>query len=1107
MTGLDARVAALAPNKRALYAKLLAQRSAHNFPISLSQEGMWFLQQLDPSSAAYVMPAALRLTGPVHVELLARAVNEVVARHESLRTTFPVQDGRPVQSVLPRLVLGLPQEDLRGGDVEEALQERISTVIREPFVLDEGPLVRVRLLQVDDSEHVLVVTMHHLISDGWSTGILFSEVATLYEASVTGGPARLPELALQYGDFAIWQREQFDGDAGYRDIDFWRDHLAGAPAALDLPTDRPRPAVHGFDGGSVQLSLDAKLMADLTTLARQEHATTFMALLAVFNVLLHRHSGQDSVVVGVPSATRERPELEPVIGYFLNLLPIRTDLDGDPTFRQVLARVRESAQGAYAHQGTPFDKVVEALRPPRDLSRTPLFQACFSYQNDPMPTNAMGGLSLSRMPLTSGASRFDLEFQSFHDGGGLTGSFDYDRALFDQETIERLAGQFRHLAELAVAQPDTPVDRLSLLTGKERHEVLAHTNDTARDWPVEDGWIHRCFEARVRQAPQAEAVRFDGESLSYAELNSRANRLARRLCRLGVDRDVVVGVAMERSLDLVVSLLAVVKAGGAYLPLDPGYPRARLEYMLSDAAPQVVLTQRGVLDGLGDLDGHVLCLEELAAELVSEPEGDLEVEHEGKDLAYVIYTSGSTGRPKGVMNTHEAIRNRLLWMQEVYQLNATDRVLQKTPFSFDVSVWEFFWPLMSGATLVVARPGEHKDPAALFKTILREEITTLHFVPSMLQGFLREPGIEELAGLRRVICSGEALSRDLQDQFFARSQAQLHNLYGPTEAAVDVTSWACRREPDPRPVPIGYPIANTQIHVLDRFLQPVPAGVPGELCIGGVNVARGYLGKPALTDERFIKDPFGQRPNARLYRTGDLARRRADGALEYLGRLDRQVKLRGFRIELGEIESALTDHPDVRQAVVVARTVQAGDVRLVGYLTGEGSPGSRELAAHLAQRLPEYMVPATFVILDELPLTPNGKVDEAALPLPDFGHRGLDTAFVEPRDGTEGQIAAAWQEVLGVDRVGLHDNFFELGGHSLLMPVLRDTLVRSLGREISLIELFQYPTVGSMAEFLHAPPEQAADALAGAHARAESRRNAEIQRRHSSARRANARKS
>jgi amino acid adenylation domain-containing protein len=1108
MTELDERLAALSPEKRALYEKLLQRKLEEapdtTFPISMMQEGIWFLEQLKPGNPGYILPAAIQIRGQLDRQVLRRVINEIVRRHESLRTTFELRDGKPVQVVHREMIIDLPEGELRdaatGGT---GLRAALTTMLSDPFDLATGPLLRVRLLRTGPGEHVLAVAMHHLVSDGWSVGILVSELAALYEAFMAGRPSPLPDLKVQYGDYSVWQRGGASAGGQDADLQYWRSHLAGAPAVLALPTDRPRPAVQGFNGASVPFGLPAAVMSDLTALAKQNGATTYMALLAVFQILLHRYSRQDDVVTGVPMANRGRAEIEPLIGFFVNTLPVRTDLSGEPGFLDVLKRVREACLGAYAHQGIAFEKVVADVRPARDLSKPPIFQVSLSYQADPLPARDLAGLELRWLSLRSAGSRFDLEVQLLDEGGAVSGWIEYDRDLFDEQTVITMAAAFRRLAEAVIAQPGRPAGRLDLLGG-ERPRILADRNSTARDWPGA-GWIHECFEEQARRSPDAEALRYEGRSLSYAELNRRANQLAHRLRRLGAGPDVLVGVSLDRSPALVISLLAVLKAGAAYVPLDPGYPRARLRHMLADAAVPVLLTQRRVLAGLPPSQATVLCADELPESLAGEPGGNPGVPVDGENLAYVIYTSGSTGKPKGAMNVHAAIRSRLLWMQDAYQLDATDRVLQKTPFSFDVSVWEFFWPLMTGATLVLARPGGHQDSGYLAGLIAAEKITTVHFVPSMLQAFLREPDVSACTTLRRVICSGEALPRDLQERFFARSGAELHNLYGPTEAAVDVTAWACRRGHDPRPVPIGYPVANTQMYVLDRHLEPVPDGVPGELYIGGRNLARGYLGRPGLTAGRFVPDPYGGHPGARLYQTGDLARRRGDGAIDYLGRLDHQVKLRGFRVELGEIEAALAEHPQVREAIVVTREHAPGDVRLVAYLTGDEPPGPAELAGYLKERLPEYMVPAVFVMLPAFPVTPNGKADRAALPEPDLGRPELANAFVAPRGDLERSVAALWRELLGVGQVGVHDNFFDLGGHSLLMSELKARLATSMHREVSMVELFQNPTVSSLAGYLSSPAEAAAEPLLGAHDRADGRRQTQHQRQQAAARRASSR--
>ncbi|MFJ5033069.1 amino acid adenylation domain-containing protein [Streptomyces sp. NPDC088560] len=1102
---LAQRLAALTPEERARFDALLAQRQAEDtFPLAVLQRGTWFLEQLRPGNPGYLVPGAVRVEGPLDTGLLRAAVAGVVRRHEALRTTFRSRDGVPVQVVRHHLDIDVPETDLSGPRYTDADHRRwIEDALAEPFDIGTGPLLRVRLLRTGPDRSVLVVAMHHLVSDRWSLAVFLNELSELYEAGAAGRPAQLPELAVQYGDFAAWQHQQLDGGGWERGRAYWREHLAGAPAVLDLPTDRPRPPVQGFNGGSVPIDLPPALIGELAALAGRHGATPYMALLAVFQILLHRYTGQDDIVVGVPTALRSSAEVEPLIGYFVNTLPIRVGVGGDAGFETVLTRVRDACLGAYAHQDVPFELIVTDLNTARDLSRPPVYQVSFSYGREPVPTLAMAGARLTRLPVRSVGARFDLELQAFDTDGGVTGWFEYDRDLFDESTVIGLAGHFRRLVEQVTARPDVPVGDLDLLDAAERRRVVEEWNATERQWP--DGLVHECIEEQVRRTPGAEAVRHAGTSLTYAELNERANRLARLLRGRGVGRDVLVGVAMERSLDLVVTLLAVLKAGGAYVPLDTGLPPARLAAIAEDARPRVVLTHGTLADRLPALECPVLGVADLAAELAVQSPDDPGVPVDGEDLCYVIFTSGSTGRPKGVMNVHAALRNRLLWMQEAYGLDATDRVLQKTPFSFDVSVWEFFWPLMTGAALVMARPEGHRDSAYLADTIAAERITTIHFVPSMLQLFLTEPPARS-AGLRRVFCSGEELPRDLQDRFLDLHGAELHNLYGPTEAAIDVTAWHCRPQADTRPVPIGRPIANIRMYVLDRHGRPVPAGVPGELCIGGRGLARGYLNRPELTAERFTDDPFV--PGARIYRTGDLARHRADGALEFLGRLDHQVKLRGQRLELGEIEAVLTRHPEVREAVVVAREHAPGDVRLAAYVTAAGAaaPGAGDLAAQLREQLPEYMVPASFTVLDALPLTPSGKTDRKALPEPRTDRAGLGTRFVAPQDGLEHALAELWRDLLGVERVGRRDTFFDLGGHSLLMAEFRTRLAATLGHELTMVELFQHPTIESLAARLGGSGGEPRSATQGARERAQNRRQSRNRRQQAAERRASTRR-
>jgi amino acid adenylation domain-containing protein len=1043
-------------------------------PLSFQQRRVWFLERMEPGNAFYNIPSAVRLRGALDVTALERALGEVVARHAVLRSVFREVAGEPVQIPLPPRPFLLPEDALPDAD-DAALREALAAETRRPFDLAAGPPFRARLFRLDGDDHALLVTLHHVVGDAWSFGVLFRELGALYGAFSRGEPSPLGPLPIQYADYAAWQRRHGTPDALRPQLDWWTERMKGAPDLLELPADRPRPAVQKFRGGRHRMELSAALTERLRQVGGEQGATLFMVLLAAWQTLLARHTGREDVVVGSPIVGRGRAETEGLVGFFANTLALRTDLSGDPSFRELLVRVRRTALDAYARQDLPFETLVEALRVPRDLSRQPVFQALLMLHR-PQGEFVLPGLECEPLEADPGTSIFDLGLYAWDRPEGLRTMLEYNADLFDAATAARIAERLRTLLEGAAADPGLPLSRLPVMTADEAARIRGW-NATERPYPGAE-CIHETIARQAAAAPDAVAVVFGDERVTYGELDGRANRLANHLRRLGVGPETRVGVCAERSVELVVALLGTLRAGGGYVPLDPGYPRDRLAYMLADSRVAVLLTQAHLADRIPPHGARTVRLDadwpQIAAESDAAPRTGVGLDH----LAYVIYTSGSTGRPKGAENTHRGIRNRLLWMQDAFGLDADDAVLQKTPFSFDVSVWEFFWPLMTGARLVVARPEGHREPAYLARLIGEQGVTTMHFVPSMLQAFLDEPDLSACAPLRRVVCSGEALPAELQARFFERIDAELHNLYGPTEAAVDVTWWPCARDDDRRTVPIGRPIANTRIHLLDARLHPVSIGVAGELYIAGVQVGRGYLGRRGLTAERFVPDPFSAEPGARMYRTGDLARWLADGAVDYLGRADHQVKVRGFRIELGEIEAALAAHPGVRETVVVARTDAPGDTRLVAYLTASGDavPDAAALREHLRAGLPEHMVPAAFVGMEALPLSPNGKVDRKALPAPEAG-RDPAATFVPPRDETERAIAAIWREALGVEQVGADDNFFDLGGHSLLLVRVHGRIREALGADVTVVELFQHPTVGALAARLARGGAQAAPAL------------------------------
>jgi arthrofactin-type cyclic lipopeptide synthetase C len=1038
-------------------------------PLSFAQQRLWFLAQMEGANTAYNIPVALRLRGRLDDAALQRALARIVARHETLRSRF-AQFNDEAQVLIAPVDTGLllRVEDLRQHpQPEETLQALIQGEASGPFDLQDDPLIRGRLVRLAEDHHVLLLTLHHIISDGWSMGVLTRELMALYQAFSHGQPDPLPPLALQYTDYAVWQRRWLSGEVLQRQSEYWQQTLAGGPALLMLPTDRPRPAQQDYAGSSVAVVLDERLSAGLKALGQRHGVTLYMTLMSAWAMLLSRLSGQAEVVIGSPVANRTRAEIEGLIGMFVNTLALRIDTSGELSVEALLARVKAQTLQAQAHQDLPFEQVVEVTRPVRSLAHSPLFQTLLSWDGLESPALALGELTLEGVAEPSHFAKFDLSLSLSESNGIIRGSLEYATALFDQSTVERFVGYFQRLVQSMVANDQALLEQTPLLAPEEQQRLLVEFNATAVDYNLEQT-IHGLFEAQVVRSSQAPAVVADEQQLTYAELNARANQLARHLRELGVGPDARVALCVERGLDMVIGLLAILKAGGGYVPLDPAYPLERLAYMLEDSAPLAVLVQGATRSLLGEVAVPVIDLDQ--SQWQSLPADNLSVDElTPQHTAYVIYTSGSTGQPKGVINEHSGVVNRLLWMQDAYQLTASDTVLQKTPFSFDVSVWEFFWPLMTGARLVMARPEGHKDPLYLSDIIEREHITTLHFVPSMLDVFLAHADTARCGSLRQVMCSGEALPGSVVRRFKQQLPgSQLHNLYGPTEAAVDVTAWNCAGplENTPDNTPIGKPIANTRMYILDAQQQPVPHGVVGELYIGGVQVARGYLNRPELNAERFLTDPF--QSNGRMYRTGDVARYLPDGNIEYLGRNDDQVKIRGLRIELGEIQARLTQIDGVQEAAVLAREDVPGDKRLVAYYTG--APLEIEkLRGHLLENLPDYMVPAVFVHLEALPLSPNGKLDRKALPAPDLAAQTA-REYEAPIGEVETALAQLWAELLKVERVGRHDHFFELGGHSLLAVNLVARMRRaSLSADIRV--LFNQPTLAALAAAVGGEPE------------------------------------
>ncbi|HEV8318275.1 MAG TPA: amino acid adenylation domain-containing protein, partial [Vicinamibacterales bacterium] len=1071
--------------------------------VSFGQERLWVVDKVT-GTRAYHMPLAIKLTGEVAPAALAAAVTALSARHEVLRTTFGIVDGRPVQQVEPPARVDVPAVDLStltGARQKRAQRAAQAALEAAPFDLGAGPLWRVAVLRLDAATHVFTCTLHHIIADGWSVGVLLRDLAALYEAARIGQDAELPPLTVQYADYAAWQRRVLDSARVAREVEYWRDELAGV-TPLALPTDRPRPAVPSGRGGVAWRTWRPELSAQVPAWARAQGATPFMVLLAAWQAVLARYAGQSDIAVGVPIAQRPRPELEPLIGFFLNTLVLRTRFDRAMTWRALVAEVRARSLAAFAHQTVPFEQVIDELQPERDLARTPLFQVLFVLHDLPAFSAQLPELRLDFIESEGTGAKFDLELGIRTGADGLTCRLEYATDLFDRATADRLLAHLEQFVAAAMADADRPVAELPLLTASERDQIVTW-NDTAKAWPdVESTSLVAWLEAQAARTPNAIAVWAEPEpgapgpepqALTYAGLHGRANQIARRLQRLGVGPESRVGVCLPRSPEMVAAIVGVLKAGGAYVPLDPSYPAARLAFQVADAQVAVVLTSTACAEAVPAGSYVVEVLDTPDAAWREEVTTPSDVKISPDQLAYVIYTSGSTGQPKGAMNTHRGIANRLAWMQATYRLTAADRVLQKTSSSFDVSVWELFWPLGTGATLVVARPGGQNDPEYLADVIRRAGVTVLHFVPAMLEAFVTADGLSACERVRLIVCSGEALPGPLAARCLAAWRGQLENLYGPTEAAVDVTWQPCTpEETQAAVVPIGRPIANTQVYVRDAAGQPAPIGVVGELYLGGVQVGRGYWGRPDLTAERFVPDPFGA-PGARLYRTGDLARYRLEGVIEYVGRADHQVKLHGNRIELGEIEAALRRQPQIRDAAVLLRADEREIPRLVAYVVPAPStdaaaskdaayenaaydPGFAidALQQQLRAQLPDYMVPAVFVVLETLPLSPNGKVDRRALPAPSGERPTLTHTYLAPRSDVETTLARIWTEVLRLDRVGIHDNFFALGGDSILaLQVL--ARAQESGIQLTPRQLFQHQTIADLALVANASEQPSRD--------------------------------
>lgn len=1051
-----------------------------DLPLSFAQQRLWFIDQLDAGNPVYNFPVAVRLKGSLNLNALEQSLNEIVRRHEALRTTFSMIDGQPIQIIAPALTIALPIVDLRelpAVQREAEVQTLIVEEARRPFDLARGPLLRARVLELADDEHIGLLTLHHIVTDGWSTGILIRELAALYQAFCSNVTPALPALPIQYADFAHWQREWLQGAVLQKQLDYWKQQLQGAPPLLELPGDHTRPPVQSFRGGHRSLLMSKTIATALKTISRQEAATLFMTLLAAFKVLLNCYTRQDDLVVGTPVANRNRLETEGLIGFFVNALVLRTDLSGNPTFRELLRRVRRVCVDAYVHQDLPFERLVEGLHLERDLSRNPLFQVMFVLQNQPVHAVELPGLSLIPVLAESGTTHFDLTLHIVESEQGMIATAAYNSDLFAADTITRMLEHFRTLLEAIVHDCDRPLSELSLLTDTERQLARVRSDDN-RHKSSPTPLIHRLFEAQAERTPDAIAVRFEDQDLTFRELNAQANRIAHSLRKSGIGPEKPVGVCLERSLEVAICLLGVLKAGGVYLPLDPAYPKARIRFMLKDSNASVLLTQNHLIPALPEHHVRIICLDSDAAAIASETAENPICAIEPESAAYIIYTSGSTGQPKGVVIAHGSIAEHCREVQEYYELQSTDRVLQTASMSFDLSLEQILPTLIAGARLVMMgkevwrAPDFHRKAAESGLTVV--DLPTAYW-QELIQEWAAEPGPAISTRYRLFLVGGDTMLPELLSlwQHSPLSSVPLINAYGPTEATITATAFKIPmgfgEASGLHRVPIGRALADRDIYILDRHCNRVPVGIPGELHIGGISLARGYLNRPDLTADKFIPDPFSDLPGARMYKTGDLARQLSDGNIEYIGRTDHQVKIRGFRIELGEIEAALTQHRSVRQAIVSTYQQDVpGERRLVAYLVcdREGAPTIGELRRFLKDRVPEYMVPAVFMLLDSLPTLPNGKVDRGALPTPDQNRIEMRKILVGPRNDLERQLTALWEEVLNVRPIGVTDNFFELGGHSLLAVRLFALIEKRLDQKLPLAALFRGATIERLADVL-----------------------------------------
>ena len=1083
---MDKEYSNLSPAKKALLEKLKTgklkadiipkHQDFKNIPLSFSQQRLWFIDQLYHGSSFYNIPIAFHIQGNLNIAALQQSLNEIIKRHEVWRTNFTLVDGEPVQEIAPQLTWDLciiNLEYLSGKDWESEVKQFAAESARKPFNLAKELLVRAILLCLSEEEHVLLVTMHHIITDGWSCGIFLKELSALYAAFSTNQPSSLPELPIQYADFAVWQRDRIQGKFLATQLNYWQQQLKGELPVLKLPTDRPRPTVTSFTGAKHYFTFSVALTDRLRQLSQQADATLFMSLLTAFNVLLYRYTDQEDILIGSPIANRDRAELEEMLGLFVNTLVLRNNLSGNPSFRGLLHRVREVTLDAYAHQYLPFEMLVEELQPERDLNRNPLYEVMFVLQNTPTSVQEVCGLTFRSLDFDSGTSQLDIFLSMAESEEGLTGCLEYNTDIFDLTTITQFIHNFQTLLENIVANPDQHICELSLLTASEQEQLLFKFNQTRADYP-QDASLHQLFEQQVELIPDSIALISKSEKLTYRQLNYRVNQLVHYLQKQGVKKETLVALCLERELDMVVGILAILKAGSAYIPLDPTYPVERLNFMLSDSQASLLITKQEILEKLSLSPAKTVCLDIHKDEIDQESSENPISISKADNLAYIIYTSGSTGTPKGVLGTHRGTVNGLHWLWKTYPFTEDEVCCQKTAISFVDSVWEIFAPLLRGISTVIISNATILDPELFIETLAHHKVTRIILVPSLLRLFLDNYShlTKKLSQIRLWITSGEVLPVKLVQSFRELMPfAKLINLYGSSEVSANVTYYDTNLLPkEAHTVPIGYPIDNTQIYVLNRDLKPTPIKVIGELYIGGDGLAKGYLYRPELTQERFIDNPFV--PGNKLYKTGDLVRYLKDGNLEYLGRHDEQVKIRGFRVELSEIETAIAQHPDVQESVVIASNDTQNNQRLVAYIVTDKQDIATQLLTDLQQKLPNYMLPSAFIVLDTFILTPNGKVDKRALQNNDIIKQNTTKSFIAPRNFTELSLVKLWENLLNISPIGVTDNFFDLGGHSFLAVRLMAQIQDKFGHKLALSTLFENPTIEKLTIIVSQPSRQ-----------------------------------